>query len=81
MILLWQEKKMDRVEELQDELLKSQIRYQKEIEQLEKENRELRKNLMLKDMKNGRKPRKMKVCCAFILKDPTSELNMSHRLL
>ena len=51
---------MDRVEELQDELLKIQIRYQKEIEQLEKENRDLRKNLMLKDTKNGRR-RKMKV--------------------
>jgi hypothetical protein len=35
--------------------------YQKEIERLEKENRELRKQLLLKRQKNGKKVRKMKV--------------------
>merc|ERR1719270_2241028 len=33
---------------VQEELMKSQIKYQKEIEKLEKENKELRKQLMLK---------------------------------
>ena len=33
---------------IQEELMKSQIKYQKEIEKLEKENKELRKQLMLK---------------------------------
>ena len=36
-----------------------QIKFQKEIERLEKENRELRKNLLLKDGKDSK--RKMKV--------------------
>ena len=37
-----------------------QIRYQREIDKLQKENRELKKSLLLKDNKNGKK-RKMKV--------------------
>ena len=43
-----------------DRVLVLQIRYQKEIERLEKENRDLRKNLMLKNGKGGKK-RRMKV--------------------
>lgn len=41
-----------------------QIRYQKEIDRLIKENKDLRKSLMLKEPKNGRK-RTMRVCRAF----------------
>lgn len=40
-----------------------QIRYQKEIDRLIKENKDLRKSLMLKEPKSGRK-RTMRVCQA-----------------
>jgi len=43
-----------------------QIRLQKEIERLEKENRELRKNMILRDQKSSGK-RKMKVCVRGVL--------------
>ena len=49
----------DRLQEFQEEAMHMQIRLQKEIERLEKENRELRKNMILRDQKNTRK-RKMK---------------------
>lgn len=49
----------DRLHQLQEESMHMQIRLQKEIERLEKDNRELRKNLMLRDQKNSKK-RKMK---------------------
>jgi len=50
----------ERIEKLQQEMMDIQVRYQREIERLEKENRELRRQLLLKDKKNGKK-RKMKV--------------------
>lgn len=37
-----------KLEATQEELMKTQIRYQKEIEKLEKTNRELRKQLLLR---------------------------------
>jgi optic atrophy protein 1 len=49
----------DKLQELQEESMRMQIRLQKEIERLEKDNRELRKNMILRDQKNTRK-RKMK---------------------
>ncbi|KAL3862110.1 hypothetical protein ACJMK2_008103 [Sinanodonta woodiana] len=42
-------------EQIQDEMMQIQIRYQREIDRLEKENKELRKHLMLKDDKKGKK--------------------------
>ncbi|KAK3583404.1 hypothetical protein CHS0354_040370 [Potamilus streckersoni] len=47
-----------KIEQIQDEMMQIQIRYQREIDRLEKENKELRKNLILKDRKG--KKRSMK---------------------
>jgi len=52
-----------RVESLQDELIKIQLKYQKELEKIEKENKELRKQLLLKDKSDGGR-RTTKVCNA-----------------
>ncbi|XP_062583639.1 dynamin-like 120 kDa protein, mitochondrial isoform X1 [Saccostrea cucullata] len=45
----------ERLEQVQEEMIQIQIRYQKEIDRLMKENKDLRKNLMLKEVKSGRK--------------------------
>ncbi|CAG5127196.1 unnamed protein product, partial [Candidula unifasciata] len=47
-------------QKIQEEIMDIQLRYQKEIERLEKDNRELRKQLLLKEQKTGGKPRAMK---------------------
>ncbi|XP_078725752.1 dynamin-like GTPase OPA1, mitochondrial isoform X2 [Lampetra fluviatilis] len=49
----------DRSDQLQEELLKTQMKYQRILEQLEKENKELRKQLLQKDDK-GIHQRKVK---------------------
>ena len=50
------------MESTQEELMRTQIRYQKEIEKLENQNRELRKQLLLKESplsrQNSRKIKK-----------------------
>ncbi|KAL5012012.1 hypothetical protein ScPMuIL_010563 [Solemya velum] len=62
-----------RVEQVQDEMMQVQIRYQKEIERLEKENRELRKQLILKADRNGKK-RVMKKSLIDMYSDVLDEL-------
>ena len=49
-----------RIEKMQDELMKVQLKYQKELEKLERENKELRKQLLLKGH-TGTNNRKIKV--------------------
>lgn len=50
----------ERLNKLQDELMRVQLKYQKELEKLEKDNKELKKRLLLKDSKQGSKVRKVK---------------------
>lgn len=44
-----------RLEQVQDEMMQIQMRYQKEIERLEKDNRELRKQLILREERSGKR--------------------------
>lgn len=53
-------KEKDRLDSIQEEVMQIQNRYQKEIDRLEKENKDLRKQLMLREMKSGNKKRRMK---------------------
>lgn len=62
-----------KIEQLQTELMQVQIKYQREIDRLEKDVRELRKQLMLKDQKNGRK-RTMKKSLIDMYSDVLDEL-------
>jgi len=47
-----------RLERMQDELMQNQLKYQKQVDRLEKENRELRRQLLLR--KTGVPPKKVK---------------------
>jgi optic atrophy protein 1 len=47
-----------RLERMQDELMQNQLKYQKQVDRLEKENRELRRQLLLR--KTGAPPKKVK---------------------
>lgn len=52
----------ERIARLQDEIMNIQCKYQKELEKTEKENKELRKQLLLQEQKlRGGKVRKIKV--------------------
>ena len=55
-----QSAEQERLDKLQDELMRVQLKYQKELEKLEKDNKELKKRLLLKDSKQGPKMRKVK---------------------
>ncbi|KAF4531828.1 hypothetical protein B566_EDAN000854 [Ephemera danica] len=61
-----------RLERLQDELMQMQLKYQKEVERLEKENRELRKQLLLR--KTGAVPKKVKKSLIDMYSDVLDEL-------
>ena len=55
-----------KIEKMQEELMKVQLKYQKELEKLERENKELRKQLLLKGQ-SGSSNRKIKVRYFFLL--------------
>lgn len=49
----------ERLNTIQEEMIHTQIKYQKQLERLEKENKELRKQNLL--LKQGRKPNNRKI--------------------
>lgn len=49
----------ERLNHIQDEMMQTQIKYQRELERLEKENKELRKQNIL--LKQGKKPSTRKI--------------------
>lgn len=49
----------ERLNYIQEEMIQTQIKYQRELERLEKENKELRKQNLL--LKQGRKPNNRKI--------------------
>jgi optic atrophy protein 1 len=54
----------ERLARMQDEIMSIQMKYQKELEKVEKENKELKKHLLLQREKlRGGKVRKIKVKC------------------
>lgn len=61
----------DRLNHIQEEMMQTQIKYQRELERLEKENKELRKQNLL--LKQGRKPNNRKIKRSLI--DMYSEVN------
>ncbi|CAH1775382.1 unnamed protein product [Owenia fusiformis] len=65
----------EKIDQLQDEILHTQIRYQKEIERLEKENKDLRKTILLKDSRKGGKVRQMKKSLIDMYSDALDELS------
>ncbi|KAK0061378.1 dynamin-like 120 kDa protein mitochondrial isoform X1 [Biomphalaria pfeifferi] len=62
-------------QKIQEEVMDIQLRYQKEIERLEKDNRELRKQLLLRDQKFGGKTRAMKRSLIDMYSEVLDELN------
>ncbi|KAK3104830.1 hypothetical protein FSP39_011133 [Pinctada imbricata] len=63
-----------RLEQIQDEMIQIQIRYQKEIDRLERENKDLRKQLLLRETRTSGKKRVMKKSLIDMYSDVLDEL-------
>lgn len=66
----------ERITRLQEELMNIQLKYQKELEKIEKDNKELKKQLLLQNEKlRGGKVRKMKKTLIDMYSDVLDELS------
>ncbi len=66
----------ERITRLQEELMNIQLKYQKELEKYEKDNKELKKQLLLQREKlRGGKVRKIKVMNSKFLNESTAVLS------
>ena len=59
-LIIYSEDMHQKIEKMQEESMKVQLKYQKELEKLERENKELRKQLLLKGQTSSAS-RKIKV--------------------
>ncbi|UYV65766.1 OPA1 [Cordylochernes scorpioides] len=64
-----------RIQKLQEEVFQSQLKYQREIERLEKENKELRKQMLLKSVKKGQKEKEIRKSLIDIYSEVLDELS------
>ncbi|XP_041480087.1 dynamin-like 120 kDa protein, mitochondrial isoform X2 [Lytechinus variegatus] len=76
------QKERDELEKIKEEFLEAQLRYQREIDRLEKENKRLKKSLLSKGDKNalGRKEKKSLIDMYSEVLDELSDFDTSYKM-